>query len=220
MEESHLFLAHPVFLMILALAFILSISFYKGIRKNKEVLFGALKDLVSISKPDDHTFVNIGGAVGYHANLSFNGKGPVSEIDATITLLPRQAFLYMPISRLIMGSDRFFITLYMRSAPPGEGHLIEKQYAGFRGPKITNSDRLHMKKVQWGNLTFYLYYEMTKMYNNLMSFIRDNPDPGIVRHIAMLPQQRKGFIFMIPEQGKVATHLTPCYNFMLHVFAN
>ena len=53
-----------------------------------------------------------------------------------------------------MRYDRLFVTLHMKAAPPGEGHLIEKRYAGFRAPKITNADRLEKTEFKWGYLRF------------------------------------------------------------------
>jgi hypothetical protein len=208
----------PILLLIIALSAFIALGFYRGREKNKKIYISAFHDLQEIFKPDDQTFTNIGGFVGHHANFCFDEKDVVSEIDVTITLLPRHAPLYMPISRLIMGNDRLFITLYMRRSPPGEGHLIEKEYAGYRGPKITNAYRLDREEVKWGEYNFYLYYERMAMHGHLMHFIENTPDPGHVRHIAILPEERKGFIFMFPEEGKVANHLGPVYRHMVDIF--
>jgi hypothetical protein len=56
------------------------------------------------------------------------------------------------------------------------------------------------------------------MHEHLMHFIENTPDPGHVRHIAILPEERKGFIFMFPEEGKVANHLGPVYRHMVDIF--
>lgn len=212
------FVTLPVLFLLFAFAGMLVIGFSRGKKENKRIFLSAFNDLVDVIKPDDQTFTNIGGFVGYHANLFFREKGTVSEIDATITLLPRHAWLYMPISKLIMKYDRLFITLYMRLNPPGEGHLIESKYSSLRGSEITDTYRLYREKVKWGVYDFYLYYEMTKMYDSLMKFINNNPDPGIIRHIAIIPKQRKGFMFMIPQKGQVAKYLAPTYQLIISIF--
>jgi len=212
------FVTLPFLLFLFAFAGMIVIGFSRGKKENKKVFLSAFNDLLDVIKPDDQTFTNIGGIVGYHANLFFREKGPVSEIDATITLLPRHAWLYMPISKLIMKYDKLFITLYMRHDPPGEGHLIESKYSGLRGSEITNAHRLYREEIKWGAYNFYLYYEMTKMYDCLMKFIYNNPEPGIIRHIAITPKQRKGFIFMIPEKGQVAKYLAPVYQLIMSIF--
>jgi hypothetical protein len=210
----------PLLFLVIAMSAFIALGFSRGRKKNRKIYLSAFHDLMEIFKPDDQTFTNIGGLVGHHANFCFREKDIVSEIDATITLLPRHAPLYMPISRLIMKNDRLFITLYMRCSPPGEGHLIEKEYANFRGPKITNAYRLDREEIRWGKCSFYLYYERMTMYDHLTQFIQNNPDPGFVRHVAILPEQRKGFIFMIPQEGEVARHLKPIYELIVNIFGS
>ncbi len=209
-----------LFLLVIAFSVFIALGYSRGRKRNKTIYISAFQDLVETFKPDDQTFTNIGGFVGHHANFRFEGKDVVNEIDATITLLPRHAPLYMPISRLLMGNDRLFISLYMRCSPPGEGHLIEKKYAGFRGPKITNAPRLYREEVRWGPYEYYLYYEQMNMYRRLKEFIGATPDPGHIRHVAIMPGERKGFIFMIPEEGEVAKYLKPVYGLLLDIFRN
>jgi hypothetical protein len=212
-EHGHI-VTQPVFFLFIAFSCILTIGYFWGRRQNKRVFLSAFNDLVDVVKPDDQTFTNIGGVVGYHANLFIKKRGPISQVDATITLLPRHSWLYMPISKLIMKYDRLFITLYMRHRPPAEAHLIEAKYASFRGPKITNVHRFDREEITWGAYDFYLYYERAEMHDHFMKFIDNNPDPGLVRHIAIVPGQRKGFIFMIPQKGQVKKDLTPIYQWI------
>jgi len=210
----------PALLLIFAIGAFIAVSFPRGRKKNREIYLSAFNDLIEIFKPDDQAFTNIGGLVGHHANFFFKEKDELKKINATITLMPRHAPLYMPISKLLMGNDRLFITLYMRCSPPGEGHLIEKKYADCRGPKITNANRLYKKEVKWDKYNFHLYYERMMMYDQLKQFIDNNPNPGLIRHIAILPDQRKGFIFMIPQHGMVGRNLEPAYQFILKIFKN
>jgi hypothetical protein len=49
------------------------------------------------------------------------------------------------------------------------------------------------------------------MRDKIMKFIETNPEPGIVKHIALVPEQKKGFIFMIPKRKQVARYLAPIY---------
>jgi len=212
-EHGHI-VTQPVFFLFIAFSCILTIGYFWGRRQNKRVFLSAFNDLVDVVKPDDQTFTNIGGVVGYHANLFIKKRGPISQIDATITLLPRHSWLYMPISKLIMKYDRLFITLYLRHRPPAEAHLIEAKYASFRGPKITNVHRFDREEITWGAYDFYLYYERAEMHDHFMKFIDNNPDPGLVRHIAIVPGQRKGFIFMIPQKGQVKKDLAPIYQWI------
>lgn len=209
----------PVLMLIFALSAFIALGFSRGKNKNKRIYLSAFHDLTEVFKPDDQTFTNIGGYVGHHATFCFQERECVCEIDATITLLPRHAPLYMPISKLIMRNDKLFVSLYMRYAPPGEGHLIETEYARFRGPKITNAYRMSREKIQWGNYSFYLYYESIKLHDLFMKLTESHSDPGVVRHIAINHDQRKAFIFMIPQEGHVAKSLSPVYQWFQSVFS-
>ncbi|MBE9545968.1 MAG: hypothetical protein IMF10_00560 [Proteobacteria bacterium] len=212
-EYEHI-ITQPVFFLFIAFSFLLSFGYFWGRRQNKTLFLSAFNDLVDVVKPDDKTFTNIGGIIGYHANLFIKKKSPVTRVDATITLLPRHSWLYLPISKLIRKYDRLFITLYLKQPPPEEGHLIEARYAGFGGPKITNVDRLNKEKVKWGKYDFYLYYEGMEMRDHFMKLMDHNPEPGVIRHIAIVPDQKKGFIFMIPRKSQVARYFGPIYEWI------
>jgi hypothetical protein len=207
-------ITQPVFFLFVAFSFMLTIVFFWGRRENRRVFLSAFNDLIDVVKPEDQNFTNIGGVVGYHANLALNNKGPFSKVDATITLLPRHSLLYMPISKLIMKFDRLFITMYARAKLPGEGHLIEKRYARFRGPKITNEHILDKMEIKWGKFDFLLYYEKYNIRDRLMAYVIRHPDPGILRHVAIVGDQRKCFLFMIPKRGKVKENFAPVYRWI------
>jgi len=214
MFEHEEILTQPVFFLFIAFSFLLSFGYLWGRRQNKKLFISAFNDLVDVVKPDDQTFTNIGGVVGYHTNLFIKKKGPVSRVDATITLLPRHSWLYFPISKIISKYDRLFITLYLKQNPSGEGHLIEKKYAGFRGPKITNEQRLNKDTIKWGKHDFYLYYANLKVRDHFVKFMELNPEPAIIKHIAIVPDQKKGFVFMIPHRAKVAQYFAPIYQWL------
>ena len=208
-------LTQPVFFLFVAFSFLLTFGYYWGRRHNREMFLSAFNDLMEVFHPDDQTFTNIGGAIGYHANLFIRKKGAfLSRVDATITMLPRHSWLYFPISKLIRKYDRLFIELYVKNKPGEECHLIENQYSRFAGAKITGAGRLNTETVTWGTYTFHLYYETIETHTRLMDFINRNPEPGIIRHIAIVPDQKKCFIFLIPRKGQVARYLAPVYRWL------
>ncbi len=208
-------ITQPVFFLFVAFSFLLTFGYFWGRRHNKGISLSAFNDLIEVFHPDDQTFTNIGGAIGYHANLFIRKKGAfVSRVDATITMLPRHSWLYFPISKLIRKYDRLFIELHLKNKPEEECHLIEAKYSRFAGATITGAKRLNKETVAWGTHTFYLYYETTKIHTRLVNFIDRNPDPGTIRHIAIVPSRKRCFIFMIPRKGEVARYLTPVYRWL------
>ncbi len=214
MFQHSYIVTEPLFFLFIAFSALLSAGYFWGRRANRRVFHSAFNALVDVVRPDDQNFTNIGGLVGYHANLFIKRKGPVEQVDATITLLPRHSLLYMPVSKFIMRYDRLFVTISLRPALPGEAHLIEAKYAGFRGPKIENAKRLNRKQLRWGNHDFLLYWERNLMRDRLTEFMRAHPDPGVLRHIALVPNQRKCFVFMIPHKDTVKTAFDPVYQWI------
>lgn len=206
--------AEPLFYLFIAFSALLGFGYFWGQRFNNRLFRSAFGDLVAVVKPVDQTFTNIGGLIGYHAVLRPPKKSPVERLDATITFLPRHAWLWMPISKVIRRYDRLFITLHLRRPPPAEGHLIEKGYACFRGPKISNTQRLGKEEMRWGKYKFLLYFADEAIHRQLKKFSTAHPDPGTVRHIALIPEQRRAFIFMIPREGAVASDLAPVYRWI------
>jgi hypothetical protein len=172
----------------------------------------AFEDLLRLFKPDDQKFTNIGGAIGYHANLYIKKKKAfLTRVDATITMLPRHALLYLPISRAIRKYDRFFVELHLKNRPAEEWHLLEEGYSRFSKTKISNLSMLHMEKVDWGGYAFDLLYESEQIRQKLLDFMAQNSDPKGIRHIALVPNQKKCFVFMIPKKGEVGKSLSPVY---------
>ena len=192
MEPYADILHQPIFFLFIGFSFLLTFGYFWGRRSNRRIFHSAFNDLVDVVKPDDQNFTNIGGAVGFHANLFVKKKGiPFSRVDATITLLPRHSWLYLPVSKLIRKYDRLFITLYLKKPPLEEAHLIESKYSKFMGSKIENAHLMHHETVKWETLDFHLYYRSREMLENMRSFMKKNPVPGIIRHIALVPEQKK-----------------------------
>jgi hypothetical protein len=207
-------IGEPLFYLFVAFSFLLGLGYFWGKRINNRLFLSAFNDLVEVVKPVDQKFTNIGGLIGHHANLLPPKQAPAERVDATITFLPRQAWLWMPISKLIRKYDRLFITIHLRREPVKEGHLIEKGYARFRGPKITNEERLRKEAITWGGREFWLYYENNAIRDHLLRFVRDQETPGELRHIAVVPDQKKCFVFLIPRMGEVARTFGPVYRWI------
>jgi hypothetical protein len=215
MFEHEYLAGQPLFYLFIAFSALLSFGYFWGKRYNERLFQASFRDLVEVVKPIDQTFTNIGGTIGYHAKLTPPKRSPFEKIEATITFLPRHSWLWMPVSKLIRKYDRLFITLSIRQFPGAEGHLIEKDYSRFRGPKIDNADRLKQETLVWGKHSFILYYGNTTIHDQLKTLAADTPDPGNIRHIAVVPGQKRCFIFMIPREGQVGKDFSPVYRWLL-----
>lgn len=215
MSDYESIVTQPVFFLFVAFSFLLAYGYFWGRKRNHAIFASAFEDLLKVFRPSDQTFTNIGGAIGYHANLHIRKKGAfLSRVDATITMLPRHSWLYLPVSKLTRKYDRLFLELHLKAPPAEECHLIEAGYSGFAGTRITNSQQLQQEEVDWGGYRFRLYYQSPETRSNIMDFLSRSPEPGLIRHIAVVPGRKKCFIFMIPKRGQVADSLFPVYNWL------
>lgn len=196
----------PVFYLFIAFTILLTLGYSWGRRGNKRIYLSAFNALVETLRPKDQTFTTIGGQTGYHANLIPKKNSFIRRVDATITLLPRQSWLYLPFSLLTFRFDRLFLIMLFSKKATGvlkEGHLIEEKYSRFRGPKITNEEQLQKKSFRWGEHDFLLYYADESMKNDLLELKERLKEPKHLRHIAVVPDHDQAFLFMIPKKGYV-----------------
>lgn len=207
----------PIFYLFIAFTILITLGYTWGRRGNKRIYLSAFNALVDTLKPKDQNFTTIGGQTGYHANLIPKKNSIIRRLDATITLLPRQSWLYLPFSLLTFKYDRLFMMLFFGKKAMGlvtEGHLIEEKYSRFRGPKITNEEDLQLEKMRWGDKDFLLYYADEEIKSELLALKERINEPGYLRHVAVVPDKDQAFIFMIPKRGYVAEVFPIIYNWL------
>ena len=196
----------PVFYLFISFSVMLSLTYFWGSRRNKKIYLSAFNSIRDILKPKDEEYINIGGLTGYHAVFRMKGNSSFSKVEATITLLPRQSFLYFPISRYFMRFDRLFIAFGLRNSfeeSISETHLIEKKFSTFKTARITNPEDFSIEERSWGEKQFLIYYKDETGKNFFNSILKSLEDPGEIRHIAVVPEHKRIFVFMLPVYGKV-----------------
>lgn len=196
----------PVFYLFIAFTLVLVLGWNWGSRRNKKIFLAAFNALVEVLKPKDQNFTTIGGQTGYHANLIPKQNSFIRRVDATITLLPRQSWLYLPFSMVTFRFDRLFLTLLFGKKAMKlvtEGHLIEEKYSRFRGPKITNEESLTMEKLRWDDREYLLYYADEGVRKDLLELKEKLGRPGHLRHVAIVPDRDQMYVFMVPRLGYV-----------------
>ncbi len=215
--------SQPIFYLFIAASVLLSLGYAWGARRNKKILNGAMSALADIFKPKDQQFTNIGGLSGYHANFIPHRNRYIRRVDATVTLLPRQSWLYLPVSKLIRRFDRMYLVLHLAPDVMGtlsEGHIIEKGYSTFHGAKIENESRLSMETITWGGKTFFLYFESPGVKADLERCMAMVGEPGPLRHVALVPEQDRMFLFMIPRLGKVKDTVSTVHQWFVQLLGS
>lgn len=207
----------PVFYLFLAVSLLLSLGYFWGKRRNTRIYLSAFNAIVDSVSPKDQLFTNIGGLTGYHANLLPKKNKVIGRIDLTLTMLPRQSWLYLPFSWIAMRFDRLFVTLlFSKKIKPSfqEGHLIEKNFGRRKIGAIDNREDFNRETIVWGGGEFELYTRDEYLSEKFRELIQSVPDPVTVRHIAFVPQENKAYLFVIPNIGKVAAVFSDIYSWI------
>ena len=210
MQYEHL-LYTPAFYFLIAFTITLTLGYTWGRRWNRRVVVNALDPLLSIFNARDQQFTNIGGQTGFHANIVPGNMRSVRRIDVTLTILPRQSWLYMPFSLLVRKFDRmqtiFFFTKHGKAIRE-EVHLIEKRFATMMGNSIENADSFTREEIEWGTRRFYVYSSSAKSRKWVQHLIDRFGEPGTLRHAALIPREERAYLFLIPKVGTVPPQIT------------
>ncbi len=210
----------PWFYLLIAVSIMLSLGYTWGRRRNKQIFYSAFNGMLAVLKPKDQQFTNIGGLTGYHANIIPHRNKFVRRVDATITLLPRQSWLFYPFSKMIRRFDRLFMIFHLSQKASGllrEGHLIEDRYSRFGSAKIFGTESLFMENITWDGKRFYLYSEEPWVADQLRRCMEILGKPGGLRHVALVPGQDRLWLFMIPRRGTVEPTIRALYPWMTDV---
>jgi hypothetical protein len=209
------FTQQPAFFVLVLISVFLTIGYCWGNHINRKRFEAIFDELIEVIKPEKKEHGNIGGTREYYCDFSLRKGSPLERIDAKFTFLPRHLLPYLPIILLIDKYDGLLMALHFKEKLRDEGHIIEADYAKLRKAKIVNIDQLQKVIIKWGQLEYYVYYRSKKTYDRLKVLIDSIDDPGVVKHIALVPGQKKCFVFLVPKKGHVVKDLAPIYQWLL-----
>lgn len=201
----------PAFYFLIAITITLTMGYTWGRRFNRRVVVNALDPLLQVFKARDQQFTNIGGQTGFHANIVPGNMRSVRRVDVTLTVLPRQSWLYMPFSLLVRKFDRFYMIFFFNKrgrAAREEGHLIDTRFEKMMGNRIENIDALSKREVDWAGRRFHLYSASEVIAGKLEALMERYGDPGPIRHLAIIPSEERAYYFQIPRVGTVAPNVS------------
>jgi hypothetical protein len=207
----------PAFYFLVAFTLLLTFGYLIGRRQNRRIVMSALDPLLEVFKAKDHQFTNIGGQTGYHANIVPGNAPAIRRIDTTLTVLPRQSLLYMPISFLIRRFDRmqtFFFFSKKARAITEEVHLIEPRFEKMMGNRIENAAAMTLEEIEWGGRKFNLYSTSPRSRKWMQHMINRFGEPGTVKHAALIPAEERAYLFLVPRLNTVAPQMTNFRNWL------
>jgi hypothetical protein len=208
-------LPQPMFVALALLSAVFTIGYFWGNRFNRKLFLALYDELTEVIKPENREYGNIGGTGEYYANFRLNKESSLERIEAKLTFLPRNMWPYLPFAMLIDKYDKLLLVFHVKQKLSDEGHIIEAAYAKTWKARIANIDQLNKMNVKWGKHDYYMYWRSKKTYARFKELIDTISDPGGIRHIACIADQKKCFIFMVPLKGHLAKDLTQVYQWIL-----
>jgi len=182
-------------ILIIIFTLLVLAGYALGRKKNLSIVKSTGKTLEEIIKPSDQTYTWLGGSIGFRADFKCRD---FKSVEATLTLLPRQSTLYYPVSFLVSGFDRLYVTFFLKSKIKSEGHIINKRYLKFRGPRIDNVHNLSEEEHQ-GFLILFQDQEIRNNLLNLFSEFEREELLEIVKHIAVVSDRNTVFVLVMPK---------------------
>lgn len=181
---------------LVGVAALTTVQFYRGRRKNLELLKQTTDILEDTLKPVDKEYVLIGLYVGYTAYYTL-GKGLAKKAAITVTMLPRQALLYLPFSLLLRRHDRIVFVYELEIPGQKEAHLVRKGYyrLGAKhavGPRA--SEMMH-EKMGLGGKKYDAFYTTgsERLLETLKQYV-ERIGPEYVGHIAAVPRPPRFYL--------------------------
>jgi len=189
-----------LFAILVLFAGVTTLQFFYGRKINIFLMKGIVEELEETVKPKDQLYTWLGGYVGFKAEYRIDNPD-IDTVEVTLTLLPRQSILYMPISKLTLKDDRLFFVLKCRHAVKGDIHAVKKGIYRFTKP-IDNEIEYRAKAIRINGEEFVVYYRRKEDVDRLLKHMKNLPVKD-VKHISITPSTRVVYTFVTPRKGVV-----------------
>lgn len=200
------------------LAIFLVLRYFLGMKKNRWLASVFAQETERVLHPVDTTYVNIGGAIGYHFTYSL--KQPFKKAEGTFTFLPRQSALYLPFTLLLGAQDRYYLTIHSELPLIGEGHIIERAYyqkvaSTIQGIENFNQEeRSRIVNPKGKKRSFILLWDRPAVYEKLNILWNELDEVELLHHLCVYPENRHFYLFIKPETGKIEPLLRSFWSYI------
>ena len=185
--------------IFILISLILTAGYFLGRKKNRAIAASAINSLLKVMNPEKQEITNIGGLVGYHVRMRFDG-GKAEEARGTITMLPRHSLLYLPVSRIFRRFDRFFITIKLKSLPvEKKARLFEKRFCNKHRKDAGNN--MQVKTLSRGGREFLIFHETGRELSFLQDLLSAAENPDKLKEVSIFPEKGVIEILVVPSAG-------------------
>ncbi len=146
-------LDYKYFVGVVAFTLLLIYSYYRGQRENLRRIRETAAAVEKALSPLDRKYTWLGGVVGFSAEFRVEG---FREVQAVLTLVPRQSLLFMPVVLLRGGEDRLQVLYFLEKGPPSEFHVVPCRG---KPPHIYKRERLKVSREKLGEGDVEILYE-------------------------------------------------------------
>jgi hypothetical protein len=186
-----------LFAILVIFAGVATLQFFYGRKLNLVLMRSVAETLEDVVKPKDQLYTWLGGYIGFKAEYDVDDP-IVEKIEATLTLLPRQSIMYLPVSKITLRGDRLFIVVRSRYSLKGDVHAIKKgTYRLSKG--IDNEIEYLSEDVAVNGAEFKVYYKKKRDRDKLLKHLNGLPVDK-VKHISVTPSTRVVYAFVAPEK--------------------
>lgn len=198
-------LSQPVFYLLVIIAFLTSIIYLRGSKKNKKLAKIISTELENALKPQKQEYINIGGFIGYHGN--YVRPGYFYKVNTTFTFIPRHSIMFLPVSLLTTKHDKLYVTIHSKVALKGEAHLILEKLNKSSNHKVKNvNGKMKEERIEINNVPYLMYYENLDSKQFIEKCI-NQLDMKYIYHITSYEPNRNFYLYMNPKPGHIENNV-------------
>ncbi|MGC9100361.1 MAG: hypothetical protein ACP5HC_03770 [Caldisericum sp.] len=194
-------------LVIIFLVFggVLALQFYKGRKLNAMLMIHYIRGFENVLKPKDKDYIYLGGTVGFKARYQLQNKF-IRDVDLTLTMLPRQSFLWLPFSYVMRGGDRLYIVVSPKFRVRRDAHLIRRMFHRF-GAKIKEEKDLNKENLKVNDAEFIALYKEKSDVLNLLKLLENSFDLKRVGQVSLNFENNTIYCIVKPDPQKTPREL-------------